>query len=200
MLIASSGRPLRTVGLIAFAMLLTSPARAQSVVPERPAPPVVQIKTNVGTIDVELWPDKAPRTVNNFLRYVRSGFYDGTIFHRVIKGSVIQGGGLTEDLSAKPTRKPIKLETNGRHEKLTIGMARGEQPNTATSQFFINLDRNSSYDDAYAVFGRVVKGNAIVDQIARAPVRRHSNVLSHLPVNAIVIEKVSILPPGEQPQ
>ncbi len=196
---ASSSSTLVAVLLTAAASLLGASATAQEVVVEKPAPPVVKLQTNVGVIAVELWPDKAPRTVNNFLKYVRTGFYNDTIFHRVVSGSVIQGGALTSDLRPKKARPPIPLENGGRHQQYTIAMARGAEPDTATCQFFINLVDNRGFDEAgYAVFGRVIKGKSVVNQIARVPVREHPPGFTHLPVTAVIIEEATILPPGEQ--
>ena len=112
------------------------------------ANPQVEFKTNVGSFVVELYADKAPATVDNFLRYVKDGFYKGTIFHRVIPGFVVQGGGFTKDYQQKPTREPVKNEAaNGlKNETATLAMARTSDPNSATAQFFINLGNNSFLD------------------------------------------------------
>ena len=108
------------------------------------ATPQIELKTNMGTIVLELYPDRAPETVKNFEQYVKSGFYNGTVFHRVIPGFMIQGGGFTADLAHKPTRDPIKNEANNglKNEVGTIAMARTSDPNSATSQFFINVVDN----------------------------------------------------------
>lgn len=165
------------------------------------ANPRVTMETNRGPIVIELYPDKAPQTVENFLAYVEAGFYDGTIFHRVIPGFMIQGGGFAEDLDRKGTREPIQNESkNGvSNERGTIAMARTSNPHSATSQFFINLVDNSSGLDAgetgdpdgwgYAVFGKVVKGMEVVDEISKvktAPQGAHQNV----PVEPVIIEEV----------
>lgn len=141
------------------------------------AHPQVKLETTQGTIVLELYENKAPVTVANFLEYVKSGFYDGTVFHRVIPGFMIQGGGFTKDLRHKPTRKPIDNEAdNGlENERGTIAMARTSNPDSATAQFFINLVNNASLnhrDDTpqragYAVFGKVIKGMDTVGRIAR---------------------------------
>lgn len=138
--------------------------------------PKVLMKTSKGDIFIQLYADKAPITVENFLSYVDENFYDGTIFHRVIKGFMIQGGGLTPDFTKKPTKSPIKNEAdNGlKNKRGTIAMARTMEINSATSQFFINLVDNSSlnYKDdtpqgyGYCVFGKVVEGMDVVDAIA----------------------------------
>ncbi|MGD0782646.1 MAG: peptidylprolyl isomerase [Candidatus Aminicenantales bacterium] len=141
--------------------------------------PAVLIKTSLGDITVELYPDKAPLTVQNFLAYVDARFYDGTIFHRVITGFMIQGGGLTPDFKEKPEKPPIKNEAGNGLKNLrgTIAMARTDQPNTATCQFYINhsdnasLDHkdNSAEDFGYCVFGKVIAGMGVVDAIAKTP-------------------------------
>ncbi len=157
---------------------------------------MVVIKTTLGDIKVELYPDLAPVTVENFLAYVRDGFYDGTVFHRVIPGFVIQGGGLTASLEPKPTRPPIKNEAeNGLHnERGTIAMARTADINSATSQFFINLANNRFLDHGerdygYAVFGKVVEGMDVVDKIAQVPTTT-KNGMQNVPVTPVVIETI----------
>jgi peptidyl-prolyl cis-trans isomerase B (cyclophilin B) len=143
------------------------------------ANPTVIIKTSKGDITLELYPDKAPQTVSNFLAYVDAKFFDGTIFHRVIKGFMIQGGGLTPDFKEKPERAAIKNEAGNGLKNLrgTIAMARTDQPHSATSQWFINhadnafLDHkdNSAEGFGYCVFGKVVAGLDVVDAIALMP-------------------------------
>jgi peptidyl-prolyl cis-trans isomerase A (cyclophilin A) len=141
------------------------------------ANPQVEIRTSLGAITVELYPDRAPVTVRNFLQYVEDGFYNGTIFHRVIDGFMIQGGGFTPDLTPKATRPPIPIESqNGlRNDVGTIAMARTRDPNSATAQFFINVVNNESLNHpkpdghGYAVFGKVVKGMEVVERIAKTP-------------------------------
>lgn len=137
---------------------------------------MVVFSTNHGDFTIELYPDKAPITVENFLSYVDAGFYDNTIFHRVIPGFVIQGGGFTEDMRQKPTEAPIKNEAdNGlKNERGTLSMARTSDINSATSQFFVNLKDNAfldhgSRDFGYAVFGKVVEGMDVIDKIAKVP-------------------------------
>jgi cyclophilin family peptidyl-prolyl cis-trans isomerase len=150
--------------------------------------PVVAMETSKGTIKIELYPDKAPETVANFLRYVDDGFYNGTIFHRVIKGFMIQGGGMTPDMNEKTTRAPIKNESANGLANLrgTIAMARTPDPHSASSQFFINhrtnegLNRDRAQDGwGYCVFGKVVSGIEVVDAIAEVPTGNkgeHKNV------------------------
>jgi len=143
------------------------------------APPTVLVKTSKGDITIELYPDKAPLTVQNFLAYVDAKFYDGTIFHRVIKGFMIQGGGLTPDFKEKPEKPAVKNEAGNGLKNLrgTIAMARTDQPHTATSQWFINHADNASLDHkdnsvdgfGYCVFGKVIAGLDVVDAIAQVP-------------------------------
>lgn len=137
------------------------------------ANPTVVLETSLGAINVELFADKAPVTVENFLKYVDDGFYNGTIFHRVIPDFMVQGGGFTEDMAQKPTRAPIKNEAdNGlSNEPYTLAMARTSDINSATAQFFINVADNvfldhGTRDFGYAVFGKVTGGEDIVDKIA----------------------------------
>ena len=143
-----------------------------------PANPKVLMKTTKGDMTIELHLDKAPITVKNFLSYVDEKFYDGTIFHRVMKDFMIQGGGLTEDFVEKPTKSPIKNEaSNGlKNKRGTIAMARMPEPNSATCQFFINHVDNSYLDYGvaadgfgYCVFGTVIDGMGVVDAIAKTP-------------------------------
>lgn len=139
--------------------------------------PRVRLETDQGVITVELYPEKAPKSVANFLAYVDSGFYDKTIFHRVIRNFVIQGGGLDSSMREKPTRAPIANEAkNGlKNEAGTLAMARTNEPHSASSQFFINLQSNTNLDYpsfdgwGYAVFGKVVEGQEIVQKIGRVP-------------------------------
>lgn len=137
--------------------------------------PIVVMETSEGTVKIELWADKAPGTVSNFLRYVDDGFFDGTIFHRVISNFMIQGGGLTPDMKQKKTRDPIKNEASPelRNERGTLAMARTSLVNSATTQFFINVVDNPFLDQknktpsgfGYAVFGKIIEGMEVVDRI-----------------------------------
>jgi peptidyl-prolyl cis-trans isomerase A (cyclophilin A)/peptidyl-prolyl cis-trans isomerase B (cyclophilin B) len=166
------------------------------------ANPVVEIRTNLGTMSVELYPDKAPGTVRNFLDYARSGFYDGTIFHRVIDGFMIQGGGFDAAFNQKATREPIRNEAaNGlRNEPYSIAMARTGNPHSATAQFFINVADNEFLNhrspDArgygYAVFGRVVKGQEVAARIARVKTGAGGPFPTDVPQDPVVMEKVSV--------
>ncbi|HSB60917.1 MAG TPA: peptidylprolyl isomerase [Vicinamibacteria bacterium] len=158
-----------------------------------PAGPVVELLTSMGSIKVALDAEKAPITVKNFLEYVRAGFYDGTIFHRVMPNFMVQGGGLTPDLTEKPTRPAIRNEArNGlRNSRGTIAMARTDSPNTATSQFFINVRDNHRLDfgiggAGYAVFGAVVEGMDVVDRIVAVQTAARG-VHGNLPVTPVVI-------------
>jgi peptidyl-prolyl cis-trans isomerase A (cyclophilin A)/peptidyl-prolyl cis-trans isomerase B (cyclophilin B) len=135
--------------------------------------PKVLMKTSMGDITMELYPDKAPKSVENFLGYVKSGQYDGTIFHRVINGFMIQGGGFDTSMHQKPTRAPIENEANNglKNEPYSVAMARTSNPNSATAQFFINVKNNAFLNypgqdgHGYAVFGKVIKGQDVVDKI-----------------------------------
>jgi peptidyl-prolyl cis-trans isomerase A (cyclophilin A) len=158
----------------------------------------VKLATSAGDIVLELDADKAPKTVANFVQYVRAGHYDGTVFHRVIDGFMIQGGGMTADMAEKPTRPPIPLESrNGlSNTRGTVAMARTAVPDSATAQFFINVNDNTRLDaatgrDGYAVFGSVVSGMEVVDQIKATPTTNkgpHQNV----PATAITIKKATV--------
>ncbi len=161
--------------------------------------PVVIISTSKGDIKVELFKNEAPVTVENFLSYVNDGFYDGTIFHRVILSFMIQGGGFTPDFAQKPTKAPIKNEANNglKNDRGTLAMARTQVVDSATSQFFINLVNNDflnngARDYGYAVFGKVVDGMDVVDAIAAVPTDNkgmHGNV----PTEDVVIESVKVV-------
>ena len=163
--------------------------------------PVVKMVTSKGEIQIELYADKAPITVENFKNYANSGFYEQTVFHRVIKGFMIQGGGMTADLEKKPTDTPIKNESYNqlRNKRGTISMARTNAPDIATSQFFINhvdnraLDFDGPYKPGYAVFGKVVKGMDVVDAIATVQVKATSRTFQHLPIETVLIESVTVI-------
>lgn len=158
--------------------------------------PRVSLKTSMGEIVLELSPEKAPKSVENFIQYVKSGHYKGTIFHRVIDGFMIQGGGYAKDMTQKPTRDPIENEAkNGlRNEKYTVAMARTSDPHSASSQFFINVKDNSFLDYpgqdgwGYAVFGKVVKGMNVVDNIKAVQTGP-----GDVPNKPIVIESASVI-------
>jgi len=158
----------------------------------------VLIRTNAGSITLELYPEQAPVTTANFLEYVDSGYYSGTIFHRVIPNFMIQGGGFSEDLDEKPAREPIKNESRNHlhNERGTIAMARTDDPDSATSQFFINVRSNLRLDfdyvsrkPGYAVFGRVIDGMDVVDGISLVKTQR-LGTMDDVPERPIIIEAI----------
>ena len=161
--------------------------------------PRVLLKTSVGDIVVELNPEKAPKSVENFLAYVKSKHYKGTIFHRVIDGFMIQGGGFDKTMTQKPVKEPIKNEAeNGlKNERYSLAMARTGNPHSATAQFFINVNDNSGLDFpgqdgwGYAVFGKVIEGQDVVDKIAKVPTETNG-MYGNVPSTPIVIESASI--------
>lgn len=162
--------------------------------------PVVEIKTNQGTMVAELYADKAPVTVKNFLSYVDSGFYNGTLFHRAINSFMVQGGGFTPGLKQKPTLAPIKNEASAAlpNKTGTLAMARTNDPDSATSQFFINLNDNKHLNFykpepgyiGYAVFGKVTKGFEIAEKIGHAPTHS-AGAFDDVPNSDIVIESIT---------
>jgi cyclophilin family peptidyl-prolyl cis-trans isomerase len=169
-----------------------------------PAPgnPVAVISTSLGDLTIELFKDRAPASVENFLQYANEGFYGETVFHRVKPGFMIQGGGLTATLVEKPTRGPIQNEaTNGlRNTRGTVAMARRATLRSATSQFYINLVDNRSLDHSgfspaefgYAVFGRVLSGMDVADRIAAVPTRTSAD-MEDVPVDPVIIKSVRVL-------
>jgi len=176
--------------LSAALLLVAVPALAQKV----------RLATSAGDIVVQLEAEKAPKTVANFLAYVRAGHYNGTVFHRVIETFMIQGGGYKADLSERPTRAPIALEsrTGLSNVRGTLAMARSGNPDSATSQFFISvvdnpfLDQPNSRDgNGYAVFGKVVEGMEVVDKIKAMPTTS-SGMHQNLPVTAVTINKATV--------
>jgi cyclophilin family peptidyl-prolyl cis-trans isomerase len=179
--------------LFAFAIMFAYAAIAAA------ANPQVELKTSMGVITLELYPDKAPKTVENFMQYVKDGHFKGTIFHRVIPGFMIQGGGFTVDFEQKKTRAPVQNEANNgvTNNAGTIAMARTSDPNSATAQFFINVNDNQSLNFApgnagYAVFGKVIKGMEVVKKIEAVDTGSagpHQNV----PRKPVVIEDAKIL-------
>ena len=195
-------------GLCAGAALSGSALAADAVMPQ------VSLKTTEGEIVLELNQEKAPKSVANFLQYVKSGHYNGTIFHRVIDGFMIQAGGYTADLKGKPTRPPVPIESkNGlKNETYSVAMARMGDPNSATAQFFINVVDNVGLDYpgqdgwGYAVFGKVIKGYEVVNKIKGVMVD-DKGIFQNIPVKPITITKATILkkpiepvpPPGANP-
>jgi peptidyl-prolyl cis-trans isomerase B (cyclophilin B) len=160
----------------------------------------VILTTNHGKIKLELDAEKAPKTVENFLSYVKSGHYDGTIFHRVIDGFMIQGGGFEPGMKQKPTNDPVENEAkNGlKNEPYTVAMARTSAPHSASAQFFINIKNNGFLDYpgqdgwGYCVFGKVVEGNDVVDKIKSVKTTR-TGMFADVPVENVVIEKAEIV-------
>ena len=168
--------------------------------------PQVRLTTNHGHITLELEPEKAPQTVENFLSYVREGFYDGTVFHRVISNFMIQGGGMSPDLKQKKTKEPIKNEAdNGlKNERGTIAMARTQVVDSATSQFFINVQDNEFLNHrdktpagyGYAAFGRVIEGMDTVEAIRKVPTG-NKGMHQDVPREPVLIEKAEIVEQAE---
>jgi peptidyl-prolyl cis-trans isomerase A (cyclophilin A)/peptidyl-prolyl cis-trans isomerase B (cyclophilin B) len=161
--------------------------------------PQVTLKTNMGDIVLELYPDKAPKTVANFLSYVKSGHYSGTVFHRVINNFMIQGGGFDKDMNQKPTTTKVQNEANNglKNEAYSVAMARTSDPHSASAQFFINVKDNRFLDHpgqdgyGYTVFGKVVKGMEVVNKIKTVETTNrgmHQNV----PVQPVVVESATI--------
>ena len=186
-----------SIAFLIFLFAILGSSSAEAAGPTR-----VMLDTNKGNIVLELYPDKAPKTVANFLQYVKSGHYNGTVFHRVIPGFMAQGGGFTADMTQKPTKAPVQNEAdNGlKNERGTIAMARTSDPHSASSQFFINVSNNRPLDHTgktsqgwgYAVFGKVVEGMDVVDAIVGVRTTRkgpHGDV----PVEPIVIEKATVV-------
>ncbi|MDM0045812.1 peptidylprolyl isomerase [Variovorax dokdonensis] len=188
---------------MAFGLFVTAGAYAQTGASSAAnASPKVKLATTAGDIVLQLDAAKAPKTVANFLQYVKDKHYDGTIFHRVIDGFMIQGGGYTADLSQKPTRAPIPLEAdNGlKNDTYTVAMARTGNPNSATSQFFINVKNNDMLNApkpdgyGYAVFGKVVSGQAVVDKI-RAVATGSKGGMQDVPREPVVITTATVVAP-----
>ena len=183
----------RAALLVAASLTFASAVAAQTA-------PRVKLATSAGDIVVELAPDKAPKTVANFLQYVNDKHYNGTVFHRVIDGFMVQGGGYTADMKEKPTRAPVPLEaSNGlKTDTYTIAMARTNDPNSATSQFFINVKNNAMLDapspdgHGYTVFGKVVSGKEVVDKI-RAVQTGNKGRMQNVPLEPIVIQSATVV-------
>jgi cyclophilin family peptidyl-prolyl cis-trans isomerase len=182
--------------------------------PAQPAPkaqspaaanPRVLLETSKGKIVIELYADKAPKSAKNFLDYVKSGHFNGTIFHRVMPGFMVQGGGFTPDMNQKPTKPPIQNEADNGvlNQRGTLAMARTDDPNSATSQFFINVANNGFLNFrgktpegwGYAVFGKVVEGMDVVDSIVAVRTTT-KGPYQNVPVEPILIQKASVLPAG----
>lgn len=175
----------------------------------QPANPRVLIETGQGNITVELFPGQAPQSAQNFLNYVKSGFYDGLVFHRVIPGFMVQGGGMTPDMVEKPKNAPIQNEADNGLKNLrgTLAMARTGDPHSASSQFFINVadnaflnHRGKSVDGwGYAVFGQVVDGMDVVDAIVAVP-RGNRGPHGDVPTEPVVMQRVTLLPAAVRPE
>jgi peptidyl-prolyl cis-trans isomerase A (cyclophilin A) len=186
------------LALGSVALIASAPAFAQTAATA--VNPRVLLKTSEGDIRLELYPDKAPKTVSNFLDYVKSGQYNGTIFHRVIPGFMIQGGGYTASFLEKPTRAPIPIESrNGlKNAAGTIAMARTSDPNSATAQFFINTVDNPGLDypnpdgNGYAVFGKVVSGMDVVKKIEGTPTTTRG-AMADVPQKPIMLQSASVV-------
>ncbi|BCG64427.1 MAG: peptidyl-prolyl cis-trans isomerase B [Methyloprofundus sp.] len=181
--------------------LLTSTSSFATEIQAATTKTQVKLQTTLGEIIIELDAEKAPITVNNFLQYVESGYYNGTTFHRIIPGFMAQGGGFDSKFQKKVTRAPIKNEShNGlKNNRATIAMARMSNPDSASAQFFINYSNNNSLNypvqngSGYAVFGKVISGMEVIDKMAQQPTgnrRGHRNV----PTTNIVIEKAQVVP------
>jgi cyclophilin family peptidyl-prolyl cis-trans isomerase len=184
-----------------FLFLLLLQTQTATQPPAAAANPQVVVDTSLGSFTIELFQDKAPVSVENFLQYVREGFYAGTIFHRVVAGYVVQGGGYTPDLSEKPTRPPIQNEaTNGlSNQRGTVAMARTRTVRSGTSQFFVNVVDNHRLDHTgyapdefgYAVFGRVVEGMDVVDRISKVPTTIKDGMES-VPIDPVIIKGITV--------
>ncbi len=183
----------RSLIILSGVMLLQGTVVAQNA-------PRVKLSTTMGDIVLELAPDKAPKTVENFLQYVNDKFFDGTVFHRVIDGFMIQGGGFTTDMQQKPTRAPIVLEANNglKNDVGTIAMARTNNPQSATAQFFINVADNRMLNApspdgyGYAVFGKVSSGMDVVNKI-RASATGNKGGHQNVPLTPILINSATLL-------
>jgi peptidyl-prolyl cis-trans isomerase A (cyclophilin A) len=185
------------IALGCAALVATSPAWAQGAASHDPQ---VLIKTSAGNIRIELFPAQAPKTVANFIAYVKAGQYNGTLFHRVIRNFMIQGGGYDAHFAEKPTRAPIPLESqNGlKNVKGSVAMARTSAPDSATAQFFINTVDNPNLDypkpdgNGYAVFGKVVQGMDVVQKIEATPTGSNG-MMGDVPTTPVIIESASLV-------
>lgn len=196
-------KTLNSVLMMLFALLVPATgvlAQTSDQATSEPLPKVRMV-TSEGAIELQLRPDVAPDTVANFIQYARDGYFDGTVFHRVIPGFMIQGGGFTPDLSRKATRAPIRNEAKPTLPNLrgTIAMARTSAPDSATSQFFINLSDNEFLNagvrgPGYAVFGKVTQGMGVIDTIATKQTTRKRG-MADVPVEPVIIESVNVLDP-----
>jgi peptidyl-prolyl cis-trans isomerase A (cyclophilin A) len=194
--------------LIAGTPAAQTPAAAASSTQAAAPLPEVQLKTSEGNITIELYPDKSPKSVANFIQYVHAGFYNGTVFHRVIKGYLIQGGIYTRQLQQKRTRDPVPAEADNGLSNLrgTVSVARGADADSGTSQFFINLVDNRRLDYVskqsgltwgYTVFGKVIKGMDVVDKIGSLPTHAQGPFAGDVPEPLVVIKSAHVI--GENP-
>jgi cyclophilin family peptidyl-prolyl cis-trans isomerase len=189
----------RLISLLFVTLALSFSFNQAALASEKPH---VLVETSLGSFELELYPEKAPKSVANFLDYVNSGFYNGTVFHRVIDGFMIQGGGFTPDYDRKPTNAPIVNEAdNGlKNQRGTIAMARTMEPHSATAQFFINVKDNDSLDHTsktprgwgYAVFGKVVKGMDVVDKIRQVKTGPGGVFPQDVPQETVLIERMTV--------
>ncbi len=187
----------KIIGAMTVCLLLSGIAIAAAAAERNP---VVLMETSMGKVKIELFPKESPATVKNFLSYVKGGYYNGTTFHRVIPGFMIQGGGFTLEMQPKPAGQPIKNEAaNGlKNNRGTLAMARTANPNSATSQFFINVVNNDALNrplpdgHGYAVFGRVIEGMDVVDRIASVKTGM-SMGFQDVPLTPVVIKSMSVI-------
>ncbi len=193
-------RRLAALSLLAGLLSLTSPASADAPAPATPAPVRVRIETSQGNFVIQLDAERAPLSTANFLSYAKTGFYNGTIFHRVVSNFVIQGGGYDEKYQVKPTSPAVPNESgNGLSNKRgSVGLARGEAPHSGNAQFYVNLTDNENLDPTplrwgYAVFGRVVEGMEVIDRLGHVETGKGGPFPENVPVQAIVIQKVVLL-------
>lgn len=195
--------------LVCFLALAGPTAQSAPAPSPAPANPRVALETTKGRIVIELHADKAPKTVKNFLDYVKSGHYNGTIFHRVVPDFVVQGGGFTADMTEKNTREPIQNEADNRllNQRGSVAMARTGDPHSARAQFFVNLKNNGSLNHSgktaqgwgYTVFGQVVEGMDVVDAIAQVPTT-NKGPYQGVPTQPVIVQKATILPAAANPK
>lgn len=192
---------LRQIGSALVASTAVLSLAAGTALAQTPVAPKVRVETSVGQFTLQLDGRRAPLTTANFLKYVESGFYEGTIFHRVIPGFMAQGGGFTAALEQKETREPVPNESgNGlSNRRGTIAMARTNDPHSGTAQFYINLVDNRALDPnpsrwGYAVFGEVIEGMETLDEIAEVPTGPRGPMRQDVPQTNIIIEKMTLLP------
>ncbi len=193
---------MRIASLLLCLLLAPQLVAAQDTTPTTPTStaPRVRVVTTAGNFVIELDQNRAPRTVEAFLKYVKDGFYSGLIFHRVVAGFIAQAGGYTQDLSPKPVTQNIINESGNGLSNLrgTVGLARTTEPHSATSQFFINLADNIDLNPrptrwGYAVFGKVVEGMEVVDDIGHRPTAGAGPFTSNVPVDPVVIERIEVI-------